>query len=446
MYWGPAPALVAFLPWRLLTGQGLDTAWAVLFFTAAGWLFASLLLLHIVRHFFPCTGPAVRFSVLLALGVGNFAIVVLQRPSVYEVSIAAAYAFTSLFWWQLAVALCRPPALRATPLTVASLALGLAVTSRPSWIVVSPVFFVAMWDMRSEWQTAHFRKLVGHATVPVTACVFVVLLLNFARFDDPFEFGVRYQLNDDPIGSSLFALRHVPFGVGMYLFAPPVTTDYFPFLLPSAADSLPVASREVEDVFGLLPLLPLLWVSAFSLPALRVAGLKRLVVIVVAGFAAILGLLSMYLAVTVRYEMELASLLAVLAAIGLLVVVDRWRGNAAWRRLAYSVWSVMLVATLVTTFLAACSLSLGRSSPYLTRIALWANAAAHFTGWSGTPSSTGSNWISGFRLTSHQKGRKCWLPRAEQSSATLFTGAGSMPLRSSLVFTRGGGRMPSLTR
>ena len=96
MYWGPAPALVAFLPWRLLTGCGLSTAWAVWAFTLAGWLFAAMLMLHLIRRFFPKYGVTVRCSALLVVGLGNFAAVILPRSSVYEVSIAAAYAFTSL--------------------------------------------------------------------------------------------------------------------------------------------------------------------------------------------------------------------------------------------------------------------------------------------------------------------------------------------------------------
>ncbi|MEE2830979.1 MAG: hypothetical protein VYD18_01335 [Candidatus Latescibacterota bacterium] len=382
MYWGPTPALVAFLPWRLLTGHGLDTAWAAWALTLAGWLFASMLLLLVVRRFYPRTGPTVRISALLVVGVANFATVVLHRPSVYEVSIAAAYTFSSLAWWQLAVALWRPPALRAVPLAIASLAVGLAVAARPIWIVVSPVLLVALWDIRSTWRRPLFRLLAGCAVIPAMACVLLLLLLNDLRFDSPFEFGTRYQLGGQPPLSELFSLRHLPSSVAMYLLAPPATTDYFPFLFPSAwTNSL--SGRGSENVFGLFPLLPILCVVALSPLALRVCGLRKLVVVLATGFFSVLTTLSMFLfGVVLRYAWDLAPTLALLAVIGLLLGEDRWRRATVYRRAFRGVWIGLLVLSFVSTFLATCAMSPRRSAPLLSRITLLANTLALHVGWS----------------------------------------------------------------
>jgi hypothetical protein len=382
MYWGPTPALVAFLPWRLLTGTGLSTAGSIWAFTVVGWLFSALFMLHVIRRFFPATGSIVCFSALLVVGLGNFAAVVLQRPTVYEVSIAAAYAFTSLAWWQLAVALWRPPDLRGRPLALASLAFGLAVASRPSWIVASPVLLVALWDIRHEWRGPLFRTLAGHLIVPITGCVLVLLLLNDVRFGDPLEFGTQYQLSAERPSSEPFALQHIPFSLYMYLLAPAATTDYFPFLLPSIAPSLPVGNRGTEGAFGLFLLLPVLALVALTPMALCFRGLCMLAVMLTAGFTSMLGVLAMLNGVAMRYELDFAPMLALLSAVGFLLGEDRWRGTASRRWIFRSVWSAMLVASFTMTFFAACSRPPGRSSPAIALIALWANTIALHVGWS----------------------------------------------------------------
>jgi len=382
MYWGPTPALVAFLPWRLLTGHGLDTSWAVWAFTMAGWLFAAMLVLHVIGRFFPQTGSCIRFSTLLVVGLANFAAVVLHRPSVYEVSIAAAYTFTSLAWWQLAVALWRPPAFRAVPLAIASLAFGLAVAARPTWIVATPVLLVVLWDVRGSWREPMFGRLVGCAVIPVMACVLALILHNGARFDSPLEFGMRYQLGGQLPPSELFALRHFPACIAMYLLAPPVTVDYFPFVFPSAWKN-PLSGAGSENVYGLFPLLPILWVAALSPLALRVRGLGRMVVVLAAGFVAVLSILSMFqFGVVLRYSLDLAPILALLAAIGLLLGEDRWRRFNIRRRGFRVAWTGLLAMSFLLTFFATCAMTPLRSSSGLSRITLWANAVALHVGWS----------------------------------------------------------------
>lgn len=381
MYWSPAPALIAFLPWRLLTGSGLSTAWSVWAFTLGGWLFASMLLLQIVRRSLPQTGSVITCIALTTVGICNFSAIVLQRPTVYEVSISAAYFFTSLAWWQLSLVFFQSPMRRMRPLTIASLAFGLAVASRPSWIVASPVLLIALWDIRREWRCPSFRIALVRAIGPLSFCVMILLLLNVARFDDPLEFGMRYQLSAERPPPVPFELQHIPYSLYMYILAPPASADYFPFLLPSISPSLPSGHRGSENVFGLLPLLPILSLAALAFVS-RIRGMEKLLLALTASFVTILSLLAMLVGVVMRYEMDLAPMLALLAAIGLLSGEDRWR-TTAFKRCAFrSLWGGMLGVTFVMSFFAACSLPPSRSSPGLSRIALWANTIALHVGWS----------------------------------------------------------------
>ncbi len=143
MYWGPTPALVAFLPWRLITGQPLSTAWATWAFALTGYLASAWLLLRIVRrHFSTLSLFCVALS-LLALGICNWAPVVLRRPNVWEVPIAAAFCFGAIAWWCLAEALWSSQG-KTKWLAAASLANGLAMAARPTWLLGAFILLVPL--------------------------------------------------------------------------------------------------------------------------------------------------------------------------------------------------------------------------------------------------------------------------------------------------------------
>jgi hypothetical protein len=380
LYWGPVPTLVAFLPWRVLTGQMLSSASASCVFAFGAWLASAYLLARVARAHFPATRPAVLFVGYVALAMFNWAPIVLRRASVWETPIFAACFFGALTWWLLAEFHWAARPMQWRWLAAASLAWGLAVGSRPIWIVGSAVLLVPLWLERSRWRERDFRRLVLAAAVPVGLCVLGVLIHNMARFGNPLEFGQRWQLAEERVTNArLFAPEYAGFNLRAYLFSLPRFVAYFPFVLPPSYTVPPKGHFGTELAYGLLVTVPWFWLALFA-PRQR-ATAAAVAPVAVTGLS-LLAILLGFAGVTARYQMEIAMPLALLAAFGLLAVEAREnRLRWVWR----SLWIIALAVSSIAT-VAINTDFMGQYAQYSPRgyesLARVANRLAVRVGWS----------------------------------------------------------------
>ena len=348
LYWGPTPTLVAFLPWRILSGGNLPAAWASWAFAFAGWLAGAVLVTRAARRHFPTAPPVVVFAALIGIAVCSWSAVVLRRASVWEVPIFAACCFGALTWWLLAESSWAVRGSQWRWLAAASLAWGLAVGARPIWVVASAGLLVPIWLERAHWREKEFRRLVLAAAVPFGVCVFALLLHNAARFGHPLEFGQRWQLADARVENArLFAPEYVGFNLHAYLFSVPRLVAYFPFLLPAPATVPPPGHFGTEFVYGVFVTLPWLWLALLAprralVPAFMPAAISAVCV---------LAVLALFAGVTARYQLEIALPLAILAGLGVLALdSERRRLRWLWR----TVWVGAVLLSLGTTWAASC--------------------------------------------------------------------------------------------
>jgi hypothetical protein len=379
LYWGPVPTLVAFLPWRVLTGRMLPSAWASWAFAFGAWLVCAVLLARTARKHFPATKPAVLVAGFIALAACSWAPVVLRRASVWETPIFAACFFGALTWWLLAECNWAERSRQWRWLALASLAWGFAVGSRPIWILGSAVLLVPLWLARSRWREREFRALVLAAAVPVGLCVFGLLLLNFARFDHALEFGQHWQLAGERVQNArLFTPGYAPFNVRSYLFSVSRAVAYFPFVLPPTSMTPPKGHFGTELTYGLLITLPWLWLMV---RAPRGANTAAVVAPLVITAVALVAVLATFAGVTARYELEIALPLAMLATLGLLAWENTggrtWLRRGAW--LVALTFSIAMVAAVSCHFMGMYARS--RPAEY-EALARTANRLAVAIGWS----------------------------------------------------------------
>ena len=192
IYFGVGPVVTLMLPYRLLTGLDLPLAVAVLAFVYGGFLVSVALWLAIRRRYFPASGVSTVMAGIIALGFASVAPVLLRRPHMWELPIAAAYAFTMLT--MLCVFLSLHSRRRAMWFAGAGLALGLAIASRPSYLLASPLLAVPLaWWWREERRLPWRVALV--AAAPLAVIGSLMALHNYLRFDHPLQFGQAYQLS-----------------------------------------------------------------------------------------------------------------------------------------------------------------------------------------------------------------------------------------------------------
>jgi hypothetical protein len=344
LYWGPVPTLMAFLPWRALTGEMLQSAWASWAFAYGAWLAGALLLARATRKYFPNTRPLVLFASYLGLAVCSWAPVVLRRATVWETPIFAACFFGAVTWWLLAECHWAERPAKWRWLAAASLTWGLAIGSRPIWILASAVLLVPLWLERSGWREREFRRLAIAAALPVGLCVLGLLAHNVARFGNPLEFGQRWQLADDRVQNvRLFAPSFIWLNLREYLFSVPRFVAYFPFVLPPPEPIPPPGHFGTELVYGLFVTLPWLFLAVLAPRGANTAGV--IAPVVITGLS-LVGVLATFAGVTARYELEIALPLALLAALGLIA----WEARThALRWLLRLFWIPALAISAVFT-------------------------------------------------------------------------------------------------
>ncbi|MGA2470483.1 MAG: hypothetical protein ABSG64_07320 [Solirubrobacteraceae bacterium] len=343
--WGPTPAVVLYLPLRLL-GIELTDAAAAPIFAFLALAFAVLLLRFIVRRFLRATpGWAVVLGACV-LAFGTAVPFMLRRPAIYEVAIScgACFMFASLYLLARGLLAGGPPRMRL--LAAASLCMGLAFGARPPLLLGGVVFLVAaiiLWR-RHAVPAPTRRRIVLALLGPLGACVILMAAYNIDRFGSPTQFGIRYQLAGvETRTKSTFELSYVPPGVYNFALAPPRLALTFPhvFLPPPPAypGTLPAGydgtTQPAEPTGGLIPMAPIV---LFALAAWtlwrrkRQLGGSELPLIIGAltllGAGILVGLAFTLWGTTERYEVDfdlLIILAGVLGWLGLLAVSEMHR-------------------------------------------------------------------------------------------------------------------------
>jgi len=348
VYFGVAPVVVLMLPWRVMTGADLPLFLAVPIFVYVGFLASLAIWLGIRRRYFPHAGTGVTVACAFVLGVSSLGPVLLRRPEMWELPIGGGYAFVMLALWAIFQSLHSPR--RARWFGLAGLFLGLAIASRPPYLLASPFLLVpllAWWreERRVPWRAA------WSAFVPLAAVGGLMALHNYLRFDHPLQFGQAYQLSFDYESKMAhFRPSYVPFNGWRYFFSMPQWSWYYPFISPAVLPPKPVGFSGHDHVFGLVPNLPFVLLAlAAPFAVWRRKDAKRSALAVWLMTAGVLVLimasvLCSFFGSLARYMMDFTPTLMLLAGVGLLVVTEAAGAWSGWRRRAlHATWTALLV-------------------------------------------------------------------------------------------------------
>ena len=276
LYFGPAPALTAFIPWKLLTGKPMPHNLAGAIFAVGGFIISVLLMILIVRG----TGLKSSFQTILIgimmLGMCNMVLPVLRRPFMYEVTSLSAY-----FWSMLSLFFIFSFLLfekrRITYLFVSSLCYGLAIASRFSYVYGVLIFLIPLW-CNLDYQSKITRDSLKRVTVsllavgtPLAEIVGILLLYNYFRFGNLLEFGLRYQLGIlRPLDYPFLSIQNFWINNYLHLMSGIFINGSFPFFHVLQSVKIPenitvpfyypLFSVQAEPAAGILANLPFLWI------------------------------------------------------------------------------------------------------------------------------------------------------------------------------------------
>lgn len=312
MYFGVVPVLITFLPYRVITGEALTSYRATQLYTAV-FILGIFALFHLLAGLF---FKKMSHSVYLALSAAISVMCVWYasaEPALYCTAITAGLALEiwSIYFFVKAVWDAKQENKQILYAAVGALLGALVFGCRPSIalanIVVIPMLIVFL--QKNKLNARLLGKLILAAT-PYFVVAIGLMCYNYARFNDPFEFGQAYQLTvSDQTGYSFELTLPVVVkmlnGMSTMLFGETVHSVTFPYLNHGGA-------------FFNFPIL-LLCIFAFSAPARQLLKEHKLTPLLIGLLVSVLVIIGVDIQWTPyildRYYMDIYFLLGILAFI-----------------------------------------------------------------------------------------------------------------------------------
>ena len=198
MYFGVVPVFLLFIPFKLITGASLTTYHATQVFVGMSIIGLFLFFRLLSKRFFPKLSFVVYLFLGAAVSVASMVHCV-AKPAMYMTAFAAAFCMEiwSVYFyvkavWATGIEEENRAIFRAF---LGALFGALAFGCRPSIalgnLIVIPCLIVFLREHKFSGKL--FLKLVAAAS-PYIIIGALLMLYNYARFENPFEFGQSYQL------------------------------------------------------------------------------------------------------------------------------------------------------------------------------------------------------------------------------------------------------------
>ena len=266
LYFGPTPVYLFYFPYKLLTKHNLPCNFATFFFDFGAFIWATLLLLYLQKRYFSNTPKWMVITSIALLGLTNLGPIFLDPygigVSVYYVSCAAAMFFQLGAMFFLCRALEKPIP-HFSMLAIGGLFLALSFGCRPNLILDSVILLIIFIKIiKDNLKSNLFFKLkvAFYLFVPFTFFLIVLGIYNYLRFENPFEFGFKYQLVYSR--AHFLNLKSLFPNIYIYLFRSVMLDKDFPFFHMGGPEIprflRPPPFYNAEDISGMITGTPFL--------------------------------------------------------------------------------------------------------------------------------------------------------------------------------------------
>jgi hypothetical protein len=242
LYWGPVPALL-IAPVQSLTEKKITDNYLVFFFTAGLLIFNSLIIIKLWKKFSPEMPAKYVFICIPLIGLILPILWSTSIPNVYEAAIGAGQFFLmGGIYFCLSIFEPHSPIQRRN-LFLAGLFWACSVGSR-AILALSVIFLVLMvvyWIIKKPRKPTNwmrFLRFVIPLFIPLVVGAIIIGWYNWARFDSPLEFGLRYQItiyNLKEQSNLIFRPEYFIPNMYAYIFHPFEIISRFPFIQPTIA-------------------------------------------------------------------------------------------------------------------------------------------------------------------------------------------------------------------
>lgn len=369
LYWGPVPALL-ITPIQSALDRPIADLFLVFFFLCGLLVINSLLILKLWRLFFADIPVRSVVASIFVIGLILPILWSLSIPDVYEAAIGAGQFFLmgGIYFVLLAFEKqLTPPSPARGYLFLAGLFWACSVGSRA--INVLPILFLAALVLFWVWKS-HAKDWMQTGLALLTPLAMGAILIgwyNWARFDSPLEFGLRYQITIYNLNRDLpltFLPEYIPFNIAAYVFQPFEFVSKFPFIQPvkfsALLQSAGISSPNLYaagNVTGGLFFAPFLFFAFFLLRGAKQPDTLKFFLYLIGG-SFLIGFISLllYYYGQMRFLVDVVSQITLLAILGYWVFLQKPISSKLHSMLA----NLLIVFTIVAGLLLAVTSESGR--------------------------------------------------------------------------------------
>jgi len=370
IYFTPVITVFFQIPSKLLTTYYLPDTFVGFILGSLSFITSLLILKEIIPQWTTRFGLGAIY--IFGIGLGNLIPHALARLGFYETSVLCGHFLIILsilltIRWHIA----SNTSWTDSKAIVLSTIFALSIAARPNNIIIILFLIGIIFSYR------YFIKRVKLKTLANNLIIFIVPLLiigcilayyNYARFNDIFELGLKYQLTGNLYGltpghyqTELATFRNIPLGLWNYLFSFPDLSPEFPFVHLSLGKS--VVGQITNSVFsephlGILSM-PIIIFSVFSLSGLKENTTSRIyksswaIIILFFSASAFLIVNSIVFLVTARYEVEFWPLFLLLSIIGFEILIFELSSTTLLRKIVLLLFVTSIFYTVLINVFAS---------------------------------------------------------------------------------------------
>ena len=234
VYFGVVPAVAVLLPYKMITGLDLDLDYPILGFSIIFIIGIYGVYSQIIKRWFKNISFALYWNGLLLILTSLNLTWCLRRTLVYELAITSGICFA--VWGIFFILLTgKESPLRFVYFFLSGACTALSVGCRPTQVFISLIVFtLAFLQFRATGKILTKRNIISIILfiIPYAAAALALMKYNYERFDDPFEFGITYQLTTENRAAGLPLLGFYGRLLSMLssFFTLPVLSMEFPFI------------------------------------------------------------------------------------------------------------------------------------------------------------------------------------------------------------------------
>lgn len=238
-YYGIGPVLALFLPYHLITGYYFPSCWACWLFGALGIFFLTKFYLCFVDKFFSKVKASLLLIGLLIMQLSTGIYFCYFITNFYEIAQSSGFlCVTAGAFFLISSNVIGDGKIKNWRLVMSAFCLSMGVLCRPTlavYCLASLLFIYAGLKKKKSVYDSNTSKAKYY--VPYLLCSLLPFALigsiqiwyNYARFGNPFDFGIQYSLTINDFTNAQYHTHFVLIGFFNYLFTLPIFSEKFPF-------------------------------------------------------------------------------------------------------------------------------------------------------------------------------------------------------------------------